>query len=105
MARCGAGAVGIPVMTWLLSALLLTSATGCALDRRPDERSARRIFSALYPGTVIDTVRISEDEATARSFMFSYHRAGGPHRTIEIRFMEGSSGLWGPSPPAPDSLP
>ncbi len=90
----------------LLFCSLMVLVFGCS-DNRPYEPEAKARFEQLYPGVVVTSVRISEDEVIARSFKFVYKKPGETtEKEIEIQFMQTpSTKQWDPRPEPPKELP
>ena len=89
----------------LASIPLLTAVAGCS-DGRPEPDEARAWFQSRHPGVRLSGMRTSENEVVARSYEFRYRVPGQPgERSIEIQFMEDSTGRWSGQPAAPARLP
>jgi hypothetical protein len=85
--------------------IVLAVVAGCS-DGRPEPDEARAWFQSRYPGVRLSAMRTTEDEVVARSYEFRYRVPGRPgERTIEIQFMEDSTGRWRDRPAAPARLP
>ncbi len=64
----------------LILILFLVAAISWAIfhytEGRPTERQAGKVFLELYPKVELIGVNITEDEVVARSFQFTFHKAG-----------------------------
>jgi hypothetical protein len=76
-------------------------------DNRPHATQAERWFRSSYPGVFLVSVRNTEDEAVATSFLFRYQLARDTNeRSVSVQFMrDPRSGVWRPSPAPPVTLP
>jgi PBP1b-binding outer membrane lipoprotein LpoB len=79
---------------------------GCSGQPRPEAEQAKQEFQKIYPEAEIINVRLSEDEAIARSFEFTYRKQGESEtKKIEIQYMESDAGPFEMRPKPPKVLP
>jgi hypothetical protein len=75
-------------------------------DHRPEAAEAKAEFLRLYPAAEVVSIRISEDEVVARTFVITYRHPGSSQtKTLELQYVKNDEGVYDLSPAPPSELP
>ena len=76
------------------------------VNHEPDLELAMETFLERYPETVVNDIRMTQDEMLARTFEIEYrNKTSGKQGRLNVHYVSRASGKWELQPELPAQLP